>query len=116
MSKSLVFILCFSLLTLPAAVSQHLTSGGTCQRNTAEGAEQISLKDQLEKGLKARRPVEFQFVATVVNMVDNNLLPIDLVQSTFLWARKQAKYKRYPFPYFEQALRERAKDIGIAIP
>lgn len=74
------------------------------------------LKQQLEKGLRARRPVEFQFVALVVNMVENDTLPLALVKSTFLWARKKALTTQYPFPYFERALRERAAKEGINIP
>lgn len=73
------------------------------------------LKDQLEKGLRARRPEEFAFIARVLQMVDEGTLPLDLVQSTFQWARKKTDFKKYPFPYFEQALRLRAKRIGIAI-
>ena len=70
------------------------------------------LKTTLEKGLKARRPVEFQFIALVVQRVKSGSLPIALVNSTFLWAKRQ---QPYPFPYFERGLRERAKKSGIAI-
>ena len=48
-------------------------------------------------------------------MVEDDDLPMPLVKSTFQWARKKAKYKNYPFPYFEFALRERARRIGIVI-
>jgi hypothetical protein len=77
--------------------------------------EKPSLKDVLEKGLKARRPVEFEFIGTVVQLVDDQQLPQTMVQSTFLWARK--KRVKYPFQYFEFALRQRAKDeLGIELP
>lgn len=78
--------------------------------------EVATLKDQLEKGLRARLPKEFAFVQTVVTMVDNNQLSTELVLGTFHWARKKAKYKKYPFPYFEQALRARAAKIGVQVP
>ena len=74
------------------------------------------LKFQLEKGLRARRPKEFQFVDLVVKMVRNDTLPLAMVKSTFLWARKKADSTRYPFPYFERALRVRATKQGIKIP
>lgn len=72
------------------------------------------LKEQLESGLQARRPAEFQFIATVVAMVDNNQLPLRLVKETFHWVR--TKRFRYKFPYFERGLRIRAARVGIAIP
>jgi hypothetical protein len=79
------------------------------------GVQVASLRDQLEKGLKARRPVEFRFIDRVVTMVNNNQLPITLVRSTFHWARKKARFRRYPFQYFERALRERARRLRIQI-
>jgi hypothetical protein len=79
------------------------------------GVATADLKDQLEKGLRARLPREFAFIGRVIYMVDHKELPLDLVKSTFDWAREKAKTKRYPFPYFEQAMRIRAKRIGIVI-
>jgi len=79
-------------------------------------ADVLDLKQQLEKGLKARRPSEFAFINLVVAMVENDSLPMDLVKSTFLWARKKGLSTRYPFPYFERALRIRAAKQGITIP
>ncbi|HZZ71226.1 MAG TPA: hypothetical protein VFE24_03180 [Pirellulales bacterium] len=70
------------------------------------------LKDVLEKGLKARRPEEFDFVALVVTKVENGSLPRDLVESTFLWARRHPTNE---FQYFEFAMRERAKKIGVTL-
>jgi len=70
------------------------------------------LQTSLEKGLKARRPVEFAFIASVVQMVDNGTLPKTLVETSFLWARKK---RPYPFPYFEQSLKLQAQKIGIGL-
>jgi hypothetical protein len=82
------------------------------QPGTSPGVDgaAIDLRIQLEKGLRARLPREFDFIDHVVGMVDNNQLPRDLVQSTFLWARAK---KPYPFPYFESGLRLRAARRGI---
>ncbi len=74
--------------------------------------EVADLQDQLESGLRARLPAEFAFIRRVVNLVETDRLPLDLVVSTFQWARR---HKRYPFPYFERALRTRAARLGIAI-
>jgi len=116
MSRLCVFPLLATMLTLPAIAQDGEVFQQLAPVQNPIAAEVADLKDQLEKGLKARRDEEFRFVATVVAMVESKHLPLDLVQSTFLWARKKAKYNRYPFPYFEQALRERAKDLDIPIP
>ncbi len=83
------------------------------QDNSAAAVEVADLKDQLKNGLQARRPEEHAFIDRVVQMVRNDDLPMDLVKSTFQWARKSKK--PYPFPYFERALRLRAAEIGIEI-
>ena len=70
------------------------------------------LKDRLERGLKARRPSEFQFIGRVVKLVEVGRLPIRLVNDTFFWARSR---RSHPFQYFEAALRLRAKRLGIEI-
>ena len=71
-----------------------------------------TLKDKLEKGLKARLPSEFAFVANVVSKVNDGTLPLSLVDSTFLWARKKPNH---PFEYFQQGLTLRAQKIGVAL-
>lgn len=78
-------------------------------------ANVADLKQQLESGLKARRPEEFAFIDKVVTMVGNDTLPLDLVMSTFLWTRKNPRAREYPFVYFQQALRVRAKKLGIDV-
>jgi hypothetical protein len=70
-----------------------------------------SLKDVLAKGLKARRPEEFAFVDRVVKMVNHGRLSREMVQSTFLWARK--KSNDFPFVYFERGLKARAHEAGM---
>ncbi len=95
---------------VPRQASPAASAGGTV------AAEVGDLKNVLEKGLRARRPQEFEFVDVVVTMVGNDTLPLDLVRSTFLWARKKAKTTPYPFPYFERGLRVRAARMGIKIP
>ena len=79
-----------------------------------EAAVQIAgLKDQLEKGLKARRPQEFKFIGKVVAMVENDELPLRLVNISFQWAR--TRHPTYPFPYFENSLYRLCKKEGIEI-
>ena len=63
------------------------------------------LKERLEKGLKARRPTEFEFIARVVELVEQKTLPLSLVDGTFLWARRKAKHP-YGRRYKEVVLEE----------
>lgn len=88
----------FSLFSLRAASAQQL---------------EATLKEQLEFGLKARRPQEFAWIEMVVNMVDAGELPSKLVTVSFNWSRKQGKY---PYQYFVRALRILAARQGIDIP
>ena len=71
-----------------------------------------TLKDKLEKGLKARLPSEFAFIANVVSKVNDGTLPLSLVDSTFIWARKRSDR---PFEYFQHGLTLRAQKQGIAL-
>jgi hypothetical protein len=70
----------------------------------------VTLNEQLTAGLLARTPEERAFVAHVVAAVKDETLPLSLVQSTFLWARTR---QPYPMPYFQRALKLRAKAAGI---
>jgi hypothetical protein len=85
----------------------------TAAEPVTPGSGAISLEQMLIKGLKCRRPIEFQYVRTVVNMVDDGQLPESLVRSTFFWAWQ--KYRR-PLQYFQEALTIRAARLGILVP
>lgn len=69
------------------------------------------LKTTLEKGLRCRRPVEFEFVNKVCNLVEQGTLPKKLVLTTFDWARKKPDH--YQATYFMFAMKERAKKLGV---
>jgi hypothetical protein len=55
---------------------------------------------------------EGNFIERVLARVKRGTLPLDLVQSTFLWAKKKPNKK---FFYFKQGLILRAADRGIHI-
>ena len=80
---------------------------------TGGGVSNLDLQGQLEKGLKARRPVEFAYIAQIVQLVEDGDVPRELVDSTFVWARKK-RTKR--LQYFQFALQARASQQGIATP
>lgn len=77
-----------------------------------ETAAATTLRKTLEAGLKARRPQEFAFIATVAEKVEDGTLPRSLVESTFFWARRKGPV---PFVHFESAIRLRAKRIGVVL-
>ena len=78
------------------------------------GAGEVpTLKETLDKGLKARLPSEFAFIRRVVELVDNKTLSRKTVLSTFTWARRQSD--KMPFPYFQFALRTQAKKAGVQL-
>jgi len=62
--------------------------------------------------LHTATPQEQGFIDYVVARVDKGTLPLELVQSTFLWARKKPRKK---FFYFKQGLILRAADRGIRL-
>ncbi len=109
MTRSLIAVCClFSLVTAawiaradePAAIGTNM-------------GIQIDLKTELQKGLKARRPCEFQYIDQITAMIEAGQLPRSLVDSTFIWARKQPGRQ---LQYFQFALRARADQLGIATP
>lgn len=76
----------------------------------AGGVTGLDLKTQLEKGLKARRPVEFEYIAQIIALVEAGDLPRPLVVSTFGWARKKQNRQ---LQYFQFALQARAKVLKV---
>lgn len=111
---SLLAILVLGSINLPARAGNQEVSV-VAASSLLLIVEVGDLKDQLEKGLKARRPAELAFIAHVVVLVETKKLPLPLVKSVFQWARKRGAKTNYPFPYFKRALRIRAKKLGIII-
>jgi hypothetical protein len=68
--------------------------------------------DMMKVVLHTATPQEEGFIEKVVAMADAGTLPLDMVQSTFLWARKKPRRK---FFYFKQGLILRAAAQGIQL-
>jgi hypothetical protein len=76
-------------------------------------AQTGALDPQVMKvALHTATPQEGGFIDLVVQRVDKGTLPLDLVQSTFLWARKKPARK---FFYFKLGLIQRAAAQGIRL-
>ncbi len=92
---------------------QHALAGDRLDSpDVVQDAEKEDLLALLEIGLKPASPREFAFLAKVVQMVAERRLSREMVEGTFVWARRQSGWS---FPYFEQALRLRARRAGIKI-
>jgi len=80
--------------------------------NETVGAFTADLKARLEKDLKVRLPEDFKFVELVIELVENDTLPLKLVNRCYLWARKQPNYQ---FQHFQRAVRKQAREIGVEV-
>ena len=79
---------------------------------TARGAV-ASLEERLTAGLKVRAPADVAFCERVAALVRAGELPVQLVDSTYLWAVRRGR--KYPFPAFERALRLKAEKLGVTL-
>ncbi len=68
--------------------------------------------ENMKVALHTATPQEGHFIERVLARVKKGTLPLDLVQSTFLWAKKKPNKKFY---YFKQGLILRAAALGIKI-
>lgn len=68
--------------------------------------------NMMKVALHTATPEEDGFIERVVVLVDRHKLPLDMVQSTFIWARKKPRNK---FQYFKRALLYRAARRGISL-
>ena len=88
-----------------------VSSWAAASKLLAEGSGVASLRDTLRSGLRCRRPEEFAFVDLVVDKVDQNKIPREMVLSMFNYARDRRP--KLPFPYFEVGMKKRAAAIGV---
>lgn len=77
------------------------------------------LEERLLTGLRVKTAADRKFIERVVLLVQQNRLPIKLVDSTYFWARSRATRNRglinNPMVYFRPALISRAAKLGIRI-
>ena len=96
----------------------------TTERRASADEQQATLNEILRSVLKCRRPEEFNYVNLVTAKVDSGELPLPLVLSMMNCARKLSRQEvearrrntDIPFPYFQQGMFLRAKEIGVDLP
>jgi hypothetical protein len=81
-------------------------------------AEEPTLRERLEKGLRARTSADFAYLDRVIVEVEGGNLPQTLVDRVFFWARKKAEEqdegkRKRPMIYFRPALTILAARIGV---
>ena len=91
----LIFLLVLGLL---AAMGNRTAATSTLDAKTMKVA------------LHTATPEEEGFIEYVLDRVHQGTLPLDLVESTFLWAKKKPRHK---FQYFKRGLILRAAKRGI---
>jgi hypothetical protein len=112
MVKGLLRALAVGSLAVAALfAAPRLARAQSASINPTSPYVQITLKQQLEQGLKCRRPIEFQFVDHVADLVSRGKLPLDMVNICFAWSRQRNSFR--PFVYFQQSLITLAAQKGI---
>ncbi|MEX2115105.1 MAG: hypothetical protein WD845_18060 [Pirellulales bacterium] len=81
----------------------------------AGGVQGLDLKTQLQKGLRARRKVEFQYIDEIITLVEAGTLPRELVTTTFVWSIRQPSRQLQYFQFALQA-RVRAAKLNVDMP
>jgi hypothetical protein len=104
--------LVFCLLLLMGGYDTHLQTTVWAEVRPLSANRLEELRALLKVGLLPASPQQEAFLDRVVLFVARGTLSLKMVEGTFVWARKQAAW---PYPYFEQALRERAKRAGVKI-
>lgn len=97
-----------SAVSLTATSSQAQTTGVA----TVTPSKKITLQQMLEKGLKARRKSELQYIAEVVALVEEGKLPEKVVNGAFFQSRRT----RRPMQHFQFSLEARGKKLRLPTP
>jgi hypothetical protein len=88
------------VLALLAAVGSRTAAASSLDANT------------MKLTLHTATPEEEAFIDKVLRLVDKKTLPLEMVESTYLWAKKKPRNR---FQYFQRALKLRAEELGIRL-
>jgi hypothetical protein len=105
---------CFALAACMATCTLTMCSATAADPPpVADGGVQgLDLKTQLEKGLRARRKVEFEYIAEIIKLVEKGSLPREFVTTTFVWAVRQPSRQ---LQYFQFALQARVRGAKLDV-
>ena len=91
---------------------------GVCERAHAQDGPVVSqnlngditLRELLEKDLRAQRDVELLFIQRVVKRVEEKKIPLDTVMTMYRWSKKKS---HRPYQYFEKGMKVQAERLGV---
>jgi hypothetical protein len=102
------------LVFVPARISEGQ------QGHSFNNAEQLKstrratpLIDQLRMGLRCNTTSQVAFLETVVQKVDQGVFSQSMINVVYKWSI--SRNEKYPFPYFQVAMRDLAKRRGVAL-
>ena len=96
-----------SRICLSLALATTMLAAGAGQKKSVDNP--LDAKT-MQVALHTATPEENGFIEYVLDRVDKGTLPLDMVESTFLWAKKKPQRK---FQYFKHGLILRAEQKGI---
>lgn len=106
------------LLLAPAVLLPFRAVSGQQAGSAFNGAEQLRsvrnvtpLIEQLRFGLRTNTNVQLVFLQEVVQKVEAGEISLSMVNVVYKWAL--TRNEKYPFPYFQVAMRELAKRRGV---
>ncbi len=108
-------VLVSSIVFAGAFATAPATAQITTSRSLSGGGSPVAtLDEQLINRLRATTDVQEVYLRYIVKLVDQEKLEPRLVLAIERYARR--RNPRYPFPYFERALRYEADKRGVTLP
>ncbi len=119
-----LWISCLALMAVPVTqlsaqnVADKANEGELIREKVLEELNEgfKEYEQQLQAVLRTRFPQEKDFVAQIVLLVQREKLPRNLVDSAWLWVRKNRPTTKYPFVYFERVLRLQGEQLKLDVP
>lgn len=105
---------------IQTAIFAALIFGGTSQaqigsfRSQSGGTKVPTLNEMLVNNLRATLPEQQEFLRNVVQKTEQGKLESGLVLAVMRYS--QRRNERFPFPFFERAIRYQASKQGVALP
>ena len=122
MRKALQIFVTLALASLCPAVgmgqNDNIVSESVFENLSEDAQARLAEKyeAQLNAVLMTRRLEERAYIEQVVQLVADQKLPKRIVDSSWLWIRKNRPNTRNPFVYFERILRLQAEKLGFDVP
>ena len=98
----------FALLFVVLSCDQVRAQDGPVVAQTGDG--ELTLRELLEKDLRARREMEFTFIQRVVDRVEEKKIPLDTVMTMYRWSKHKS---RRPYQYFEKGMKVQAARLNV---